>query len=57
MKTWDDGWTEGFLAASYLFAGYYDVYAELRDERFARHTTESRESPRQPGVSAEDVKE
>ena len=42
MSNWNDGWVTGFIAASYLFAGYYDDYAELRDERFACRDTESR---------------
>lgn len=47
MTAWEDGWTTGFVAAAYLFAGYYDAYAELRDERFARvpSATESHSAP------------
>ena len=48
MSNWDDGWTTGFIAASYLFSGYYDDYAELRDERFARRDAEGRSAPSLP---------
>ena len=36
-------WCMGFWAASYLFAGHYDSYAELHDEYIAAR------QPRQEG--------
>ena len=44
-KPYTDGWTDGFLAASFLFHGNYNQYVKMRDQFLALKKTAPPKEP------------